>query len=587
MAFAKPGAAEPPSQGKEQTHDLMSLRRAGARPDGLLVRASKLWPELAAVLFGFAIGVAVSLARSPHATAPVQVAKQAVPAPKAAPAPPVPAPIAPAPAVPAPVAPAPAAPAPAAPAPAAPAPAAPPPVEEARPRAPEILTAAPTASSLKVRAGEKLEFSASAIGDEIQYWWMVDNKHASREPQFTYVPGADEVGRRQVSLEVEGPGGVVKRRWSVAVQPVPAPDIREVQPAPGTLDVELGKEVRLVVRPGEQLRYSWTIDGRDAGNGRELKFRPTETGTQTVRLVASNDRGGSTDRTWQVAVREPATVARVEVPPPPPASAAPAPREKRAAGAAAKAAAEAPPTRKAAEQQREQAAATAREAERRERAAASAREAERRERTAAPARGAERHAMARIEEQHAPRPAAALQEKQPEPVPTIPVWPENRVANLPPPVPDAKRRHPSVVAEGGPVVLAPAAPGRWADQPAPVPTTPPRSSPKADASEVRDLLERYRTAWQAQDVETLRRLGNVTSDAQARALDDYFTTVEDLSVDVQILGISENEKGTTVRFRRKDSFRDPLGREVSKESPVIEKQVIHTPQGARFERAER
>ena len=106
------------------------------------------------------------------------------------------------------------------------------------------------------------------------------------------------------------------------------------------------------------------------------------------------------------------------------------------------------------------------------------------------------------------------------------------------------------------------------------------SGPSHDA--VRGLLDRYAAAWRGHDVDTLRAIGQVTNDGQANALRQYFANVRDLQVEVRVLDIRSEGDRATVRFTRRDTFRDPTGREVAKESPPIEKDVVTTPQGLRF-----
>jgi len=49
-----------------------------------------------------------------------------------------------------------------------------------------------------------------------------------------------------------------------------------------------------------------------------------------------------------------------------------------------------------------------------------------------------------------------------------------------------------------------------------------------------------------------------------------------------VIDIRADGDRATVRFTRRDTFRDPTGREVAKESPPIEKNIVTTPQGLRF-----
>jgi len=128
--------------------------------------------------------------------------------------------------------------------------------------------------------------------------------------------------------------------------------------------------------------------------------------------------------------------------------------------------------------------------------------------------------------------------------------------------------------------LAPVQAERVAAVRAPVLAPPRASGPSHDA--VRGLLDRYAAAWRGHDVDTLRAIGQVTNDGQANALRQYFANVGSLQVEVRVLDIRSEGNRATVRFTRRDRFRDPTGREIEKESPPIEKVVVVTPQGLRF-----
>jgi len=118
-------------------------------------------------------------------------------------------------------------------------------------------------------------------------------------------------------------------------------------------------------------------------------------------------------------------------------------------------------------------------------------------------------------------------------------------------------------------------------------TSPARIEAPAPPSEVSDdevraLLDRYVRAWHAQDVAELRRIGQVADDRQAQALARYFQAVHGLEVEVNVLDMGAGGDRRTVRFTRRDRFRDPTGRQVSTESPPIEKTIVRTPDGIRF-----
>jgi hypothetical protein len=118
--------------------------------------------------------------------------------------------------------------------------------------------------------------------------------------------------------------------------------------------------------------------------------------------------------------------------------------------------------------------------------------------------------------------------------------------------------------------------------PTPSATTPPPVPQGITSQEVEGLLQSYAAAWQRHDVDTLRSIGQVNDEAQAAALRDYFTRVQDLEVEVRLLETRERGERRTVRFTRLDRFRDPAGRVVTKETPPIEKEVVRTGSRLRF-----
>lgn len=106
--------------------------------------------------------------------------------------------------------------------------------------------------------------------------------------------------------------------------------------------------------------------------------------------------------------------------------------------------------------------------------------------------------------------------------------------------------------------------------------------PTVSRQEIDRLLERYAQAWRSHDVLELQRIGQVTSPAQAAALADYFRRTGEIEVEVRLLDVIEADGELRVRFVRRDRFRDPLGRMVSKESPPLEKLLAKSADGLRF-----
>jgi hypothetical protein len=231
-------------------------------------------------------------------------------------------------------------------------------------------------------------------------------------------------------------------------------------------------------------------------------------------------------------------------------------------------------------------------------AAAKAREAERRARRDEDARRRQDARLAQQEAERARRDAEAAAAPESRPTPVVvakqvvvaaPVAqravraPADAAADRRPaavvervlPAPEIAAQPPVATAAVSRIEAAPAG-ARTAARPA----SPRSTGPSSDA--VRSLLDRYAAAWRGHDVDTLRAIGQVTSDGQANALRQYFANVGDLEVEVHVLDIRTDGDRATVRFTRRDRFRDPAGRQIAKESPPIEKHVVTTPQGLRF-----
>jgi len=158
------------------------------------------------------------------------------------------------------------------------------------------------------------------------------------------------------------------------------------------------------------------------------------------------------------------------------------------------------------------------------------------------------------------------------------------------PVPPAAERLPAEVPVGRPVetVRAEVAPAPQDEDRvaalAPTFVPPPATVPASGLTdaEVRAFIDSYARAWHRGDVGELRRIGQVADDDQAKALGKYFDSVRDFDVQVRIIEMEGSGDRRTVRFTRRDTFRDPAGRAVSKESPPIEKTIVRTPQGLKF-----
>jgi hypothetical protein len=385
--------------------------------------------------------------------------------------------------------------------------------------------ARPAARKLSLRVGEQVAFGVDPAAPGAR--WRLDGVPVATGAAWTFTPSPADVGRHVVRLATAADPS--RRRWDVRVRPPRLPRVASVSPAASTVSVEVDREVVLrfdarPATPGETLRIAWTVDGVPAGEGDTLRWRASEPANVRARAVALGSHGAAVGREWSILVRAVPTTTTTE-----------------------------PPARVAASEHVEPIGPVPPRGEGPAPGARGAVEAQPAEATPATPKASERPREAEAPEaaEEAPPEVARA-----EPPPTLPPPPP------PPPAPT-------------PTTLPPP-PARVASRGAE-----PASARGTD--EIRRLLDRYAAAWRNHDVGELRRIGQVTSDSQAEDLERYFAKVEDLDVEVHVIDIRDDGDRATVRFTRRDRFRDPTGRLVTKESPPIEKRVVRAADGLRFE----
>jgi hypothetical protein len=338
--------------------------------------------------------------------------------------------------------------------------------------------------------------------------------------------------------------------------PPGAPHVIDASPVRAKTSIRVG-EARdfAVVAAGSALRYAWTLDGRPAGTGPRWVYAADAGAVGRRRVeVTVTGAGGSVRRTWAVRVR-PARPPRILGAEPDGASVTSAPGAALDLRLVAAPATPGEALRTTWTVDGRAAGDGERLTLRPERSGVLVVRAEVTGALGATARRDWRVIVA---------PPAAAPAVAPPPAAAA-------VRPAPPPAPTA--RHP-------PVAGPPAGPLR-ARAPAVTP-----APPAAGEEEVRRSLARYAAAWRAHDVHALRRMGQVTTDAEAAALRRYFASVRDLDVELNVIAIRHERGRTLVTFTRRDRFRDPAGRLVMKESPLIDKQVVRTSDGLRFVRPE-
>src|SRR3989449_11228992 len=106
----------------------------------------------------------------------------------------------------------------------------------------------------------------------------------------------------------------------------------------------------------------------------------------------------------------------------------------------------------------------------------------------------------------------------------------------------ARAAPPTTAAHAVPIAPPRTLPPGVASVPPSTATAPPAAGAEISTSEIEVLLQRYAAAWRKHDVDELRRIGQITSEAQAAALRDYFARVDDLDVEVQLLEVRRSEE---------------------------------------------
>jgi hypothetical protein len=385
------------------------------------------------------------------------------------------------------------------------------------------LVVSPPGRTVEMQAGERRGFSALLAGSDVQYAWALDGAASGQGPRFEYRPSVGHVGRHEVSVTALAGPTAVRHTWVVTVEAAGPPKIVRAAPAAAVLRLPAGEllQFELQAEPTaltDQVSVRWTVDGAPMGEGSFLTLRVPAAGTQRVRAVATSRDGGAVVREWQIV-----------------ATAGPSP--------------EAPP----------EAAPVA----------------------LAPAARPDPPPAPEPSPQKAPSPASPGPKK---PEPAVAPKPEKPARPLRTPPPTAAPAKKPLPPAEPPRALARLAPTTTLPPPTPppVPAAPPPAPADVTEDDVRALMFRYEQAWRTRNVGELRRIGHVESDEQEGALAKYFATTNDLEVAVHVIELRVDGGQGTVRFTRRDRFRDPAGREVTKESPPIEKTVVRTPSGVRF-----
>jgi hypothetical protein len=409
------------------------------------------------------------------------------------------------------------------------------------------LRVTPAAERLSLRVSENAQFTAAADG-ALRYTWSVWGRPVSTEPAWSYVPGPEDAGWQQITLEVLGPDGVrLQRIWDVGVVPAVPPELSEIVPPPGTVRLAVGGEARFrlearvpAARTSDRLQFEWMVDDRPvlrverpaAGGSSELVLPLSKPHTHRIVVRVTEDGRVAARAEWTLEVVPPGPAAETG------AAGTPRPRLVRAPGP--------------------------------------------RELTG---EAGERVALSvRVEPEGAPVTYRWMLDGQ-----SVDRGRTGRY-DFRPWTPGKRRVSVSVTANGQEIgtdswvvsVRERAPPAPAPDDAVEVEAAPePRPSGLSEA-EVRGWLEEYARAWSRKDMVALRRMGQVRSAGEAEKLERYFGSVTELAVAVNVIELRIDGERATVEFERTDIVTDPAGRRQEMRIRPIRKQIERAPGGLRF-----
>jgi hypothetical protein len=180
------------------------------------------------------------------------------------------------------------------------------------PGPPEIVSVSPVTPQVTMSEGDEQTFVALEVFDEessvLFYRWSVDGVFVGPSVSFTYRPGTHDMGAHEVSLVVEDEEGLTVRWvWTVDVLDVPhSPDGGIATPPDGARFREDEKIpfVAFYYDPdGDDLRYSWYIDGEHASDEAVFEQR-LDAGDHKVTLQVSSDGDSVTEELDVIVVQD-------------------------------------------------------------------------------------------------------------------------------------------------------------------------------------------------------------------------------------------------------------------------------------------
>lgn len=460
-----------------------------------------------------------------------------------------------------------------------------------RPLGPPSVTPAPGQRSVSV--GDVVQFAASASNAR-RITWSLWGRPVSRGSTWSYVPGPEEAGWQQISVEILGDAEQrAVRTWDLGVLPAVPPGLADISPPLGVVTIPSGgaatfrASARLpAARDDDRMTFEWSVDGgfvlreeRSGGEGAsEFVVPSAEPGTHRVALRVSEGKRSASIAEWALEVR-PAALRQDVAPPPSPEDAGPVPSPRPPPPAPEIVALAGPRTVELGGTVsfgvRIEPANAGTEirwtVDGRRVAAASKPEFEYEPDTPGRHRVAvsvvfgdrsifDNRWFVTVKEPAAVARADDLDE------------PSNDVPEEAP--------TPSTIAEAAPTdtrpVEAQEAPTQLAKE------TASTTLPRTMQADVRAWMAEYASAWSRKDVAALREMGQIRTASEVEKLEQYFRSVGELRVDVQILSVKVDGDRAQVEFERTDTITDLQGRKQELKLPPITKEIERTSDGLRF-----
>ncbi|MDH5690690.1 MAG: dockerin type I domain-containing protein, partial [Candidatus Bathyarchaeota archaeon] len=129
--------------------------------------------------------------------------------------------------------------------------------------APKIDLFTPTETTLEVIAGESLEFtqvSSDPDGDPLTYSWLLDSVERATTQNWTYSPGYEDVGIRNVTLIVSDGELIDSQEWSATVIAVEQHDVAVTDVTPCKTIVGEGLTMRINVTVTNKGNFTETFN---------------------------------------------------------------------------------------------------------------------------------------------------------------------------------------------------------------------------------------------------------------------------------------------------------------------------------------